>query len=56
MLNIIKTLLVKSIAKDGIKMVLRNQNNDSVVKEKLGVNSIDEFMKMDYREFQEKKG
>ena len=39
--------MVKSIAEDTIKKAIKSQNDKSVVKEKLGVSTIDEFMKMD---------
>ena len=45
--NLIKTLMLKSIAKDSIKMAIKSQSDESVVKEKLGVSTIDEFMRMD---------
>lgn len=46
--RIINTLLMKSVTRDGIKMTLKIQDNKSIIKEKLGVDSIDEFMKKDY--------
>lgn len=53
--EIVKMVMVKSIAKDSIRMVLKNSNsNEDVVKEKLGVSSIDEFMKMDIHEYKQK--
>lgn len=57
MLNgIIKTLLCKSIAKDVVVAgVKTSTKNNDVVKEKLGTTSIDEFMRMDIHEYNQKK-
>lgn len=53
--SIIRTILAKSIAKDVTVAAVKATTNDSVVKEKLGVSSIDEFMKMDIHEYQKLK-
>lgn len=54
--EIFKMVMTKSIAKDFIGMATKSSNRgEDVVKEKLGVSSIDEFMKMDIREYGVKK-
>lgn len=54
--GIIKTVMCKSIAKDvlrtGAKQSTKNRN---VINEKLGTSTIDEFMKMDIHEYNQKK-
>ena len=48
-------MTVKAIVRDIVKMGVKNANHDdSVVKEKLGVSTIDEFMKMDIHEYKQK--
>lgn len=54
--KLIKFMAAKSIGSDVVKMAVKSSQNDDVVKEKLGVSSIDEFMKMDIHEYQKKKG
>jgi hypothetical protein len=50
--EIIRFVTVKSIGSDLVKMAAKNSNhNGDVVREKLGVSSIDEFMKMDIRDY-----
>lgn len=50
--EIIKVAITKSITKDIVKMAVKNANHDeSIVKEKLGVSTIDEFMKMDIHDY-----
>lgn len=54
--TIVKMILGKSIAKDVVRISVKNgTRNESVVKEKLGVSSIDEFMKMDIHEYQRRR-
>lgn len=54
--KIIKFVTVKSIGSDLVKMAAKSGQNDDVLKEKLGVSSIDEFMKMDIHEYEKRKG
>lgn len=54
--EIIKVVMAKSIGKDLVKMAAKNGRNDDVIAEKLGVSSIDEFMKMDIHEYEQRKG
>lgn len=56
MLNgIIKTLLCKSIVKDVVVMgAKKSTKNNNVVKEKLGTSTIDEFMRMNIHEYNQK--
>ena len=55
LIEIIKFMTVKAIVRDIVKMGVKNANHDdSVVKEKLGVSTIDEFMKMDIHEYKQK--
>lgn len=51
MLNgLVKFMIAKSVGTDLVKVAVRNsRNNEDVLKEKLGVSSIDEFMKMDFQ-------
>ena len=50
--KLIKIILVKSIAKDSVKLVMKkNSEKENIVKEKLGVESIDKFMRMDVHEY-----
>jgi hypothetical protein len=52
--KLIKTLVFKSTVKDSMVMTAKSQNDESVIKEKLGVSTIDEFMKMDIHEYEER--
>lgn len=54
--KIINFMAAKSIGSDIVKMAVKSNQNDDAVKEKLGVSSIDEFMKMDIHEYKKKKG
>lgn len=55
--KLLKTILIKSIAKDSIKVVMKKcAEKENVVKEKLGVESIDEFMRIDIHEYLKKRG
>ena len=51
--KIIRYLTLRSIGTDLVKMAVRAGHDDreDVLMEKLGVSSIDEFMKMDYQDF-----
>jgi hypothetical protein len=53
--NVIKTIVGKSITKNVVVAAVKATTDDSVVKEKLGVSTIDEFMKMDIHEYQKMK-
>lgn len=53
--NIIELILSKSIAKDVAVAAAKATTNDTAVKERLGVSTIDEFMKMDIHEYQKLK-
>ena len=57
MLNeIFKMMVVKSIGKDAVVLAAKqNSRGEDVLKDKLGVSSIDEFMKMDVRNYGVKK-
>lgn len=53
--EIIGFVTAKSIGSDLVKMAAKNGNhNDDVLREKLGVSSIDEFMRMDIHEYKKK--
>lgn len=54
MLKLFTSIMLKSVAKDTITMAVKSSQNGDVIKEKLGVSTIDEFMKMNI--YDEKKG
>lgn len=57
MLNeLVRFVVFKSIAKDLVTMAAKTNRHENVVKEKLGTDTIDEFMKMNVQEYQNKKG
>lgn len=54
--EIFKMMMVKSIGKDVVVLAAKQNNRgEDVLKDKLGVSSIDEFMKMDVRNYGVKK-
>ena len=47
--ELITIMMAKSIRNDLAKSVIKNEpNREKIIKEKLGVSSIDEFMKKEY--------
>lgn len=52
----IKFMVAKSVSTDFVKMAVKSsRDSETVVQEKLGVSTIDEFMKMDYQTYRSKK-
>lgn len=45
--KLIASIILKSASKDVVKMGLKKNHKENVVKERLGVSTIDEFMKLD---------